>query len=315
MRLLMPLKNFEKMTTYRSNGKLLLTAEYVVLDGAKALALPTKLGQSLTIEPLMESKLYWKSIDYSGNIWFENELSVNSLISSFNHTEESISKRLFEILVSAKQLNPIFLNNGGYKISTCLDFPKNWGLGSSSTLINNIATWANIDAYELLKLTFGGSGYDIACAQHNNPIIYRKNKLDDSKTIKSISFNPVFKENLFFIYLNRKQDSRDGIKHYNANKNNLAPIITEINTITDQIICTKTLSEFEALVTKHESIISSIINLPPVKSTLFYDYSGTIKSLGAWGGDFIMATGSLADMDYFIKKGYTSIVPYDKMIL
>ncbi len=38
------------MTTFRSNGKLLLTAEYLVLDGARAIALPTKLGQSLTVE-------------------------------------------------------------------------------------------------------------------------------------------------------------------------------------------------------------------------------------------------------------------------
>ncbi|MEQ3661167.1 MAG: GHMP kinase, partial [Flavobacterium sp.] len=36
--------------TYYSNGKLLLTGEYVVLDGAKALAVPTKFGQSLSIE-------------------------------------------------------------------------------------------------------------------------------------------------------------------------------------------------------------------------------------------------------------------------
>ena len=31
--------------TFYSNGKLLITGEYVVLDGAKALALPTKFGQ------------------------------------------------------------------------------------------------------------------------------------------------------------------------------------------------------------------------------------------------------------------------------
>ena len=33
--------------TFYSNGKLLITGEYVVLDGAKALALPTKYGQNL----------------------------------------------------------------------------------------------------------------------------------------------------------------------------------------------------------------------------------------------------------------------------
>ena len=37
-------------TTYYSNGKLLITGEYLVLDGAEALALPTKFGQNLIIE-------------------------------------------------------------------------------------------------------------------------------------------------------------------------------------------------------------------------------------------------------------------------
>ena len=37
------------MNTYRANGKLLLTGEYLVLKGALALALPTKLGQTMTV--------------------------------------------------------------------------------------------------------------------------------------------------------------------------------------------------------------------------------------------------------------------------
>ena len=37
---------------FYSNGKLLLTAEYLVLDGAKALALPTKFGQDLEVKKI-----------------------------------------------------------------------------------------------------------------------------------------------------------------------------------------------------------------------------------------------------------------------
>jgi len=36
--------------SFYGNGKLLLSAEYFVLDGAVALALPTKLGQSLHVQ-------------------------------------------------------------------------------------------------------------------------------------------------------------------------------------------------------------------------------------------------------------------------
>ena len=37
---------------YKSNGKFLLTGEYLVLKGATALALPLKKGQSLEVENL-----------------------------------------------------------------------------------------------------------------------------------------------------------------------------------------------------------------------------------------------------------------------
>ena len=52
------------MLRFYSHGKLLLTAEYVVLDGAKALALPTKYGQSLTVKTIEPLKLIWIVISY-----------------------------------------------------------------------------------------------------------------------------------------------------------------------------------------------------------------------------------------------------------
>ena len=304
------------MITYRSNGKLLLTAEYVVLDGAKALALPTKYGQSLTIETTKEPKLFWQSIDHNDTVWFESDLSVEALIDSFSNNQTPVSKRLFEILVSAKQLNPNFLNNKtGFKVTTKLDFPRDWGLGSSSTLINNIANWANIDPFKLLSLTFGGSGYDIACAKHNSPITYNINKNDNSRNISPVEFNPSFKDELFFVYLNQKQDSREGIERYNNKKKHSTAVISDINNITQSIIECNTISEFEKLITQHEQIISKLVDLATIKSSLFKGFSGAIKSLGAWGGDFILATGDTEKMDYFRRKGYNTIIPYTEMIL
>ena len=64
------------MLRFYSHGKLLLTAEYVVLDGAKALALPTKYGQSLTVKTIEPLKLIWKSIDYKGVVWFEDIFDI-----------------------------------------------------------------------------------------------------------------------------------------------------------------------------------------------------------------------------------------------
>ena len=303
------------MTTFRSNGKLLLTAEYVVLDGANALALPTKFGQNMTIKATDKGELFWKSIDENGKVWFEYKFSIAKLSTSQAASNET-SKRLLEIFNSVKQLNPNFLiGTNGLSVTTKLDFPKNWGLGSSSTLINNIANWANINPYDLLELTFGGSGYDIACAQHNAPIIYSKNLVDNSKIINEVNFNPSFKDELFFIHLNQKQNSREGINRYNQVKNNLTSTILDINTITEHIIDCSSILEFKKLITKHEDIISRLINLPTVKSSQFNNYQGAIKSLGAWGGDFILATGSINDMDYFKQKGFSTIIRYSDMIL
>ena len=46
----------------------------------------------------------------------------------------------------------------------------------------------------------------------------------------------------------------------------------------------------------------------------FPDYKGSIKSLGAWGGDFILATGDKEDRNYFINKGLRSIIEFKDMI-
>ncbi|MCF6295898.1 MAG: GHMP kinase [Flavobacteriaceae bacterium] len=324
------------MKTYYSNGKLLLTGEYLVLDGALSLAVPTQFGQSLTVETVDKPKLIWKSIDNNGNVWFKKTFDFDKMLNQVQH-DDDISKRLVQILHAVKQLNPNFLNSEfGYKVTAKLDFPQFWGLGSSSTLINNIAQWANVDAYQLLEQTFGGSGYDIACAQHNVPITYQltrpinstftkvsadkcaqgDNTLNDKKRkICKIDFNPEFKNNLFFVHLNKKQNSRDGIEQYNANKNNFSLAISEISDVTSNIISCNSLEHFETLISSHEQIISKIIKQKPIKELLFNDYKGTIKSLGAWGGDFILATGNKNSIDYFRRKGYNTIITYDNMVL
>ncbi len=306
------------MNRFYSNGKLLLTGEYLILDGALSLAIPTKFGQSLIVERIDKPKLIWKSINDQGVIWFEDIFLTEEIASVSSKPRNDVSKRIVQILKAARTLNPEFLSrsleaNTGFSITTILDFPKNWGLGSSSTLINNTAHWANIDAYKLLEATFGGSGYDIACAKHDSAITYQLQ--NESTIVNPIDFNPDFKEQLYFIYLNKKQDSRDAIVQYNSNKNNSSLAISEISDITSKIITSTSLGDFEALITSHEQIVSKIIKQKPVKELLFNDYKGAIKSLGAWGGDFILATGNTDSLNYFSQKGYHTIIPYTDMVL
>ncbi|XCF07068.1 GYDIA family GHMP kinase [Tamlana crocina] len=301
------------MEKFHSNGKLLLTGEYVVLDGALSLAVPTKFGQSLRVELIKEPKIIWRSLDEKGMIWFEDEFKIDEINTSLSPRHD-VSKRLFQILNAAKTLNPEFLNSSnGFKITTTLDFPRHWGLGTSSTLINNLAQWAGVDPYLLLKNTFGGSGYDIACAQNNNPITYQL--INGKPVVNQVHFNPSFKDHLYFVYLNQKQNSRDGIKHYHANKGNSTALITDLNSITKKMLSVENLEDYEVLLYSHENIISKITNQTTVKRLLFNDFEGAVKSLGAWGGDFVLVTSKSNPTNYFKQKGFDTVIPYSEMIL
>ena len=300
--------------SFYSNGKLLITGEYTVLDGAKALALPTQYGQRLLIEKGENQLIEWASQDSDGSIWFESRFTFDSVIQKENFENDAIKTTLIAILHHAYSLNPDFLTaSTGYKVTTQLTFPRQWGLGTSSTLINNIAQWTAVDAFELLHNSFGGSGYDIACAQHDCPITYQLS--DKTPLATPVTFLPDFKENIYFVYLNQKQNSRSAIANYREKRHDIASIITQINTYTQNILEAKTLEEFSNTLTAHESLMSRVLETPTVQSYLFADFEGTIKSLGAWGGDFVMVVSKENPSAYFQAKGYDIILRYEEMIL
>lgn len=297
---------------FEARGKLMLTGEYFVLDGATSLALPTVFGQKMTVEAIDAEELLWKSLDEQGSAWFEDRLPISLKAMG---DENPIARKLLEILSEARKRNPAFLNNGA---SVCVqaDFDLQWGLGSSSTLIALVAQWAQIDPYALQFACFGGSGYDIACATANGPILYEKLP---KPAAKSVSFEPSFTDQLFFVYLGQKQNSREGIQHYremgSAGK---ADAIETLNTITQRLLQELDFDTFCNLLKKHEEVVGTALQTAPVQQRLFADFSGTIKSLGAWGGDFVLAASKM-DVDettrYFREKGMPVVIPYSQMVL
>lgn len=297
---------------YYSNGKLLLTGEYAILDGAVGLAVPTKYGQTLEFSYSNSDALVWKSYDVDNTIWFEVEYGL-----TLEHTRRTSDKekaaKLLKILKKAKELNPKFLKESqGIVAETHLSFPRNWGLGTSSTLVNNIAQWAKIDAFELLSKTLGGSGYDIACAQNFQPILYQLD-LGQPK-VSPVLFNPEFKQRLFFVYLNKKQDSREAIANYRLQRFNKQELLSKVNTITQHMLEAKTIEQLESHIIEHEQVLAKVLGQSPVKRK-FPDYFGAIKSLGAWGGDFILVTGNEKTPDYFKAKGFSTVISYEDMVI
>ena len=301
--------------TFYSNGKLLITGEYLVLDGAKAFALPTKFGQNLIIEESDGQIIHWKSFDSDGSIWFEDTILFSSIVRKERFDNATtIKNTLIEILYEAYLMNSDFLTSAkGYTISAELTFPKFWGLGTSSTLINNIAQWLQIDAFELLKRSFGGSGYDIACAQNDTPILYQL--VNEKPVIEKLNFKPEFSDKIFFVYLNKKQNSKAAITAYYGKKESFDKSITKINSITKAVIEAITPKEFALQLQSHEMELSTVLELPTVKEALFPDFDGVIKSLGAWGGDFVMSISKENPTNYFKAKGFEIVIPYSEMIL
>ena len=302
-----------KTQRYYSHGKLLLTGEYLVLDGAKALAIPCKYGQYLQVSSTATEKSSWHSYDHHQKAWFSVEFDLNDVISNKINGENELEQRLFQILRETYKLNSkVFYQN--YNFETQLEFPRNWGLGTSSTLISNIAQWADVDAYQLLENTFGGSGYDIACALASSALTFQLTN------IKPKVDKAVFPEALipytYFLHLGEKQNSRSAINNYRAHKPlNLKTIVSEVGSLSDAFQKTSSLKEGQDVIKKHEEMLSEVLGIDPIKSRLFPNFDGQVKSLGAWGGDFVLVLSQTNPKDYFKKKGYKTLLTFKEMAL
>jgi len=306
---------------FSAHGKFLITGEYAVLDNVPALAIPLKLNQYLEISARKDDSFSWKSYDVDGSLWFETkldlrvldmEVSKNELLNLVDD-EDSIALKLIQILRKAIELNPKVVDklSTGFDAITRLDFNRKFGMGTSSTLISLIAQWLECDTYRLQFECFGGSGYDIACATSDSTLIYNYNNA--KPLVQFLDWSPQIKESIFFVYLNRKQNSRDSIAYFD--KSLLTDDIrNELIDMPQRFIdMSRDLTLFNEVMYKHEMIISKLIGLEPVQQKLFSDYTGAIKSLGGWGGDFIMCTGGEEERQYFKSRGYNVMLEWDEI--
>jgi mevalonate kinase len=162
---------------------------------------------------------------------------------------------------------------------------------------------------------FDGSGYDIACARSDSAILYQ---YQDKPAIQPVNFEPGFLNKIYLVYLGKKQDSLQSVLKNKEKVKNKKKDAERISQLTARIIQSKSLSEFDGYIREHEEIISKTINESTVKSKYFENFKGAVKSLGAWGGDFVMATyeGEPDDVkNYFNKKGLNIIFPYKRLVL
>ncbi len=286
-----------------AHGKLLLSGEYAVLQGARALAIPTKKGQHLFYEE-GKNGLEWRSLDDKNQAWFFVHFDEDLNIQKTSSQDTAIF--LQKILQKSVGISNTKIPSG--KVETRLDFPRNWGLGSSSTLVFLIARWLGIDSMELHFASQNGSGFDVACAGERQPILYQtENQKAQWKTVKL----PEIFEEVYFIHLNKKQRSQPEVRDF-LQKEKDEIFIQKIADISIQMSEVSSKEELQNLMEMHEEILSKKLQIPTVKSRLFSDFEGAVKSLGAWGGDFGMALGENS-ADYFPAKGFATVVPFAEM--
>lgn len=258
----------------------------------------------------------WICYDEHGEKWFSSHISLYDF-SAVDTTDEAVSKTLQKMLKNCVRLNSEFLSKwNGFKVETTLTFPRDWGLGSSSTLYCLLGEWADINPLELYFKVANGSGYDVACGLAESPITYICS--DDEVGYTAIDYAPTFSKQLYFVHLGQKQSSDDAIKDYIKKVKNKKKLVADITDITEQVLEATTLATFEGLLDQHEAIISDAMGYTTAKELHFSDYWGSVKSLGAWGGDFVLATSSKSEAEtaaYFHDKGFKTAVPYKDMIL
>ena len=108
--------------------------------------------------------------------------------------------------------------------------------------------------------------------------------------------------------MNKKQNTQKSIQNFLKTDRSLIDEINQINKIVHTIQKVKDLTTFESLIERHEKIIANLLKMPTVQNKKFPEYNyGVIKSLGSWGGDFVLATGDEKSMDYFVEKGFNTV--------
>lgn len=301
---------------FYSRGKLLLSGEYLVLDGALALAVPAKWGQEMLVNEIHQPHIIqWKTFQQS-ELWFHGTYDTNDHIWR-NQSNLAAASYLKQILVAVDIVNPdLFDTNTGFDIRCNLEFPFDWGLGSSSTLISNMAAWADADPFALNEKVSKGSGYDIATARSKRPILYRLTQL--GRAMEEVAFYPIFKDQLLFVYLGAKQATEKSLVNYLNKQLSHSNQIEEISNISSSLVEEQTLEGFMRSIRRHEKIVAEVLDTETVQERLFPDFDGVIKSLGAWGGDFVLASSIKPiseTVDYFLSRGFETILHYDEMVL
>ena len=303
------------MNTLYAHGKLLISAEYMVMHGSTALAVPLQMGQSLNRLPSENRDLFIWNAFYEKEKWFHARIDPIRLkvLETSNPQKAGRLRRMLEACI---ELMPSFQKElFRWDVETVLEFSPAWGFGSSSTLTALLAEWAEINPLDLHFMIASGSGYDVACANAEGPILYKIR--DGSPHYRHIRFHPPFSDRIYFAWLGHKQDTE---KHLDQVTGKIDPgyeNIHRFSRLTEQMIAAADPVTFGKLIEEHEEALSGILEMERISAGRFSSLPGHVKSLGAWGGDFVMIVSGVSEKELFAylrNRNIRVIFRYDDLV-
>jgi len=291
---------------FTAHGKLLLTGEYAITQSARGIAMPTSFGQHLSVESYQGPEhLLWEALDHENQPWFTAGFDIEGRV--MHSSSAAMAQKLRDFLAPVRHSNAW---NASVRVRTKIDFPRLWGLGTSSTLCALLAQWANVEVLSFRKL-HGGSGYDLACAQASGAISYAL--INGEPEFFRVQL-PTVLASVVFVYRGAKQKTDSSLTLVERNPFSQAQC-EEISWLSGAFLTVKSLEELESIIEQHERLISNHLGLERAVNGPFKGIQGQAKSLGGWGGDFVMLTRFEENRQWLESNGFTAIIPFETMAL
>lgn len=308
------------MRSYFTHGKVMLAGEYAVMAGVEALALPVKQGQWMNVWESESndgsSKLVWQAKDHLKQVWFECRVDMNALELT-QSTDVDAGKTNLLLLAEIKEKRPQLFENKTLRIETELDFDRSFGLGSSSTLINNISLWSGIDPFYLQQKAFGGSGYDVAAGRMGKPVVYWV--ANEKANWSPWQLSPELTAGWVLAFPGTKQNSRYSLqdkKSAIAGIKNDTVLLQQLNAIVEAIKQPRSLPLLEAMLEMWQALLSQRLDLPRAYEDLGIDpvQGGLCKWLGAWGGDVLLVNMTILNANSEVFEKMT-LMPWNEFVI
>jgi len=290
------------MRSYFATGKVMLTGEYLVMNGFDCIALPSKLGQWMHVWDFETPQgspdfIIYQAKDINDNVWFETKIILpNFEIMDPAQVENIQVDRLVGIL---KMADVEFWQEGkSYRIETQLEFERVWGLGSSSTLVKLFADFLHLDPLNIQFEIFGGSGYDVAIAQLQKPMVY--SLTPDNSNWKYWKLDKSLTENWHVVFYGEKMDSRSSVSAVQDALNDIAEddfYTAQFDKILEMSKSATDIISLESSLEMYQMLLAQALFMPTTYDLLGIKpvNKGLCKWLGAWGGDMILINQAILD--------------------